>query len=469
MVSVLARRRPAPVAIAAAFAIAAIAFLIDRRSVWLDEADSAYFATLSLPAMWHALLHVDGVFALYYALLHVPRHFGDSAVALRSFSALCAVLSILPVFATANKLYGRTSAAIAVALYASNARYLYYATEIRPYAMALLFCGFAAWLFACIANDGRKRYVVAYVAAAVVAIYSHPLTALFIASQAISLWAMRPAQATIRTFARAYAAIAALAIPLAIIAYIDGPTQLDWIGKPNLSSLPRFAEGLVGPFALVVALSGLVFIAAFRDRFKQTSNTRMLLIWLLCPVVFGAAISFIEPTSIFVARYYLYVLVPIALLAARGLMVAGRRWSFACAVVLAAAVAQGLWNLDHYQGEAWRGVVSYVASNALPGEPRIVFKGMTATAYQYAFTERSGAPDNDVVYPREPVFDRHALPAPAVYNELRSAHRRVWLIVSHAVPLQEEPVLKWLLRDFSATRVRHFAGVDVVTLEPSKV
>jgi hypothetical protein len=296
------------------------------------------------------------------------------------------------------------------------------------------------------------------VSACTLAVYSHPVAALFFVAHGVFLAILKPERKTLRTFAIGFAVAALIVLPLAVLAHADGASQLDWIGRPSVASLRGFTEGLVGPPSLVFLLAGLAAVAASR------ADSKMLLIWVLVPLVLAVVISIVAPASIFVARYYLFALIPIVILAARGLTLLTGRWSPACAMLLAAAVAQGLWNLSRYEGENWRAAAAYVASTAKAGEPRLIFKGMTAVPYQYAFIERAGRSDPDVLYPDTAIFDRHAAPPPAVYAKLRRAHGRVWIILSHAAPLRQEAWLAPLLREHEAV-IRHFAGVDVVLLE----
>ena len=413
--------------------------------------------------MWHLLLHYDGVFALYYSILRVFAALGHSAIVFRSLSALCALLSIAPVYGLANALYGRVVATVAVAMYVTSAAYLYYATETRPYAMALLFCATASFLFVGIVREGRPRWIFAYVIAAVLAIYSHPISALFIAAHAVSTYVIRPARESVRALITGYVTIALSAIPLAVLVRLNGASQLDWISKPSPYSTIKFAESLLGPPLLVVILLALAVTAPGRMP-RNEKATRMLLTWTGVPLLLGLGISIAK--SIFEPRYFLYVLVPLLILAARGLAGIPRRWLPVCAVLVCAATAQSLWNLSRYEGEDWRRAVAYVAAGSRPSDRRIVYKPFGVLPYQYAFNEATGKSDAAVAYPPVPVIAQFAPIQTSLYVKIAGNHQRLWLLLSHAGPSREEPAVHSVFQYFSIERERRFSRIEVVLLQP---
>ena len=71
-----------------------IALLLDRRSMWMDEATSMFVASRDLTGMAEILRHVDAVFAFYYLVLHAWLAFGNGTVYARSLSALFAIAAL---------------------------------------------------------------------------------------------------------------------------------------------------------------------------------------------------------------------------------------------------------------------------------------------------------------------------------------------------------------------------------------
>ncbi len=128
---------------------------LDWQPLWWDEGYSVYFATEPLarmlaltardihPPLYYALLH--GWTALLYAL-GLP---GASPVALRSFSVLCAALTLPAFWWLARSLFpGRWRLhVIAVGLLLLSPLHIFYSQEVRMYGLALLLGTLSSGLF----------------------------------------------------------------------------------------------------------------------------------------------------------------------------------------------------------------------------------------------------------------------------------------------------------------------------------
>jgi hypothetical protein len=113
-------------------------YKIDAQSLWYDEGNSARIAERSLQ------LIVEGAAGdihppLYYLLLKVWRAvFGDGEAALRSFSAVCGVLTVLFTYLIGRDLFNRRVGLIAAFLLAVMPFAIYYSQEARMYALLAL-------------------------------------------------------------------------------------------------------------------------------------------------------------------------------------------------------------------------------------------------------------------------------------------------------------------------------------------
>lgn len=114
-------------------------YLIEEKSIWLDESFSLWIARHSLWEGWRWLIEVDQHPPLYYSLLHVwIRLFGSLEGAVRTLSALASVLTI-PVFhAACRRLLDSPTAAIAVLILAVSPFHVQFAQETRMYALLTL-------------------------------------------------------------------------------------------------------------------------------------------------------------------------------------------------------------------------------------------------------------------------------------------------------------------------------------------
>src|SRR3954468_9242647 len=135
---VLRRRDWAAVGIVAAVALGIALRFISRGPLWEDEAQSLAIARQPLSHLADALRH-DGAPPLYYALLHGwVRLFGTSTFAVRSLSAIPAVLALPVVLRLGRRIGGDAVGIAAVVLLAVSPFAVRYAVEARMYSLLLL-------------------------------------------------------------------------------------------------------------------------------------------------------------------------------------------------------------------------------------------------------------------------------------------------------------------------------------------
>ena len=136
---VLRRRDWAAAGIVAAVLIGIALRFVSRGPLWLDEAQSLAIARQPLGHLADALKH-DGAPPLYYALLHVwTGWFGTSTFAVRSLSAIPAVLALPAVLRLGRRIGGDAVGIAAVVLLAVSPFAVRYAVEARMYSLLLLF------------------------------------------------------------------------------------------------------------------------------------------------------------------------------------------------------------------------------------------------------------------------------------------------------------------------------------------
>lgn len=451
---------------ALAVAAIAIAYFINRRSIWLDEAYSWYFASQRLSDMFGATRFEDSILLVYYGALHLWQAFGHSAVALRAFSAAWALAAVPMVAAIAHRLFGRAHAVLASLILASNAAYLYYATEARPYGAVLFFAALSMYLFLRAVYDDDPRFVPWYAIAACAAIYFHALAVLLPIAQGASLFVMRTQRRLRIVFTCCYAALAVALIPLILLARRGGTAQIAWIPDLSRATAVSFVQQLAGTLPLAAMMALLVIISLRNARNDPARRVIVLIVWAAGPIVLGALVSLHQ--HIFIGRYFLYTLIPGCVLAAHGLL--SLRPAFvraAAAIALLAAVAHGLWYLSGFQAEDWRSAVAYVNANALPGDGRIVYAPYEVMPYRYALSE-SGATDVPLLYPsggslRLSQYTRR-LPLSAQALRAFGSHR-VWIILARTPDIARTP-----LRAAPATArlvsVRRFDGIAVMLFAP---
>ncbi|MEO1592794.1 MAG: glycosyltransferase family 39 protein [Cyanobacteria bacterium J06632_22] len=126
-------------------------FMLGHQSFWIDEGYTLYFSDgPTVGAALSRLLETDlsdRFHIPYYLIMLGWRHlFGDSEVAVRSFSTLCSIISAVLVYFTARYWFGQRYALWAFLTVSLSAYCIYYGQEARDYALTIMMV--SAQLFA---------------------------------------------------------------------------------------------------------------------------------------------------------------------------------------------------------------------------------------------------------------------------------------------------------------------------------
>lgn len=125
------------VIVVGAVAAGAVLRFLTRSHMWLDEALSVDIARLPVAEIPAALRH-DGHPPLFYVLLHFwMRVFGEGDLAVRSFSGLGALATLVLAIFAGRRLAGRDGALMLVGLLALSPFAVRYATEARMYSLVI--------------------------------------------------------------------------------------------------------------------------------------------------------------------------------------------------------------------------------------------------------------------------------------------------------------------------------------------
>lgn len=172
------RRRAA--LIVAGLTVLALALRIGRldfQPLWWDEGYSVWFAHQPL-ADTLRLTALDIHPPLYYALLGGwSQLFGLAPVALRLFSVGAGVVAIPLIYGAGQALGGRRAGLLAAGLLAINPLHLFYSQEVRMYGLVVVWSllallAAARWLGFSGSDSRRGGWLVVYVAAVTLALYT---------------------------------------------------------------------------------------------------------------------------------------------------------------------------------------------------------------------------------------------------------------------------------------------------------
>lgn len=381
------------------------------KPFWFDECFSAELARIN----WNNFLHLvwwrEANMLLYYLLLRGWMHFGQSEFFIRSFSVLIALLTLPCVYWLASLLYGRRVALLAAALFTFNAYNVRYAQEARSYALFALLATLSSALLICRLRDTNRRNRIGYTAVSILAIYAHIYGLLLMVGHWITLGVLgRPDlganldESVFQEEMRRTWKIIALAVaPLMIFVAKTGAGPIRWIPRPGLRDLLRFFENLAGsdgwPLLAVYAVaSAAAIIPAGIKLWKRTDawevwRVQFLLIWLLFPVILTVLLSFARP--VFLARYMIFCLSPLLILAAAGLARLRQPWMLGAALILILFLSlRGVFFVYSHdfdnERDASGAATDFLLDNARPGDGVVFHIAEARVPYEFFRSVRAG-------------------------------------------------------------------------------
>jgi uncharacterized membrane protein len=463
-------------------------YSIADKSLWLDEAFSVALARLDWPELWRVITVREANMGLYYLLLHYWVQLGTGEFAVRSLSAITAIVSIAPVYGIGARLFDVNTGITASLLLALNAFFIQHAQEARGYALVLLLTATAAYLFLKAIDKPSVKSWGAYAAIGALSVYAHFFGAWVIAANFVSGLALR-GSAQKRNLVLSNLIIVILISPLLLqilTPYAHG-SHLGWLATPSLRTLARFFSALTGYGGRVLVIVYAVVCGyALFSAWSQARRTHGRLIsweyaflcsWLFLPV-FGSFLFSILFKPIFHPRFLIISLPPLVLIAADGLQKLRPAWlKLATALLLLVLSSQGLVAL--YSGgccrkEDWRAATKYVLDNSVTGDG-MVFQGPHARiAFEYylqALGSQSGA--LQPVVPSDPwgTLDPTKGRSEWLYRSPQQ-DQRLWLVLAYRAFVKgpSTAVSDWLPASFQSQycfrEMRSFQSIEVIQFQP---
>jgi hypothetical protein len=322
------------------------------------------------------------------------------------------------------------------------------------------------WAFVALVQDrgtSRSRRASAlawacYVLATALAMYMSLMAALAVLAQLTTFpWWWRRGRGWIVT---AILAIAALCVPLALLAAGRGSSQLAWVSSPTLTDFKQVFQAITGagleptmrPTATtsvllavtLVLLLGVAFEVARgigrRHSAQREFGPTLLLAWVIVPVVIAWGESLVDQ-PLFLPRNLLYCAPAVALLLAWAFtrpQVSALLGAICLVVIIGLRVAQLVPSYG-VSPEDWQGATSYVLQHAAAGDCALFFPSDGRMAFQYYLSRqaRSGVTVPRPVLPRapwnvvRPFVEVYTVPSTSVLPQLSSSCRRTWFISTH--------------------------------------
>lgn len=416
-------------------------------------------ATMPLGELWELLHHIDAVHALYYLLLRPFAAF-DGEFAARLPSALAVAAAAFGVAAI-----GRRSAAprlgtetgseagagagaeaglFAGLVYAVLPMVSRYGQEARSYALVSAVAVAATWV---LLGERRSRYVGYGLLVALLG-WFHLYALLLLPAHAV---VVARGRGEIVPWSVSVAGAGLLLAPLAVVASGQRDEQLFWLKVPGLGDLAGFGVEMVGggqpwratllPALLLALLVALVLLGAWYGRRSRTAAVAVP--WLLLPVALSFLISQVYP--VYNARYVMFVLPAVALLAGVGLVALRRaplRWAVLAVLVALSTTAHLAVREPAARPDDLRALAAELSGRERPGDAVLYMPERFRL-----FVAVYGEP-----------YDRLGPPGPGT--------DRVWLVSRRVLGTEwlEDPRLRELKRDFRKTGQTRISGAVRITL-----
>ena len=302
-----------------------------RKPFWFDETFSVEVARLDWPNFLHLLWWREANMSLYYVLLRVWLHFGQSPFFIRSLSAIIASATILAIYWLGSMLCDRRVGLIAAALLAFNGYDIRYAQEARSYSLFVLLATLSSGFLIAYLKESTRQNRIGYVACSILAAYAHFYALLLIVAQYLAVWLRNKPESEERSksddsatrLRRAWIEIGIAILPLLIFVAKTGAGPIKWIKRPGFHELAKFSVYFTNGRPVIYLVACLLTLLPLRKRVFERGpdwekwRVQFLFIWLLFPVLLTVLLSFARP--VFLPRYMILCIPALLLLAAGGL------------------------------------------------------------------------------------------------------------------------------------------------------
>lgn len=499
---------------------------IGTESLWVDEIYSYRQAMSSLP-MIIANAPSDVHPPVYYALLHYwSLVFGTSEIGLRSFSAVCAVLTIPLMYILGRDLFASQRIGLYAALLLAVSHFhIHYAQEARNYSYLVLvvvagMIGFVRYLklfdsaekeSAGQGNTSWKVFLSAswktlllYFLTTTLVLYSHFFAFFVIAAQNILVASFIIARKDVwkRLWQSWYALQALLLIIIApwlnILYWQIRTVQKGfWIEQPTFWTLVETFIEYAGSLSAAFILIPLCIITLIRlrkhlasdfdDSFSAVRHREtlfaaefwwdyrlaLLVLWMLAPIFLPFALSYITK-PIYYVKYTIPALPAFLLLAAKGLDAFDWRvgWMRGLVMVSLLGLCVIAWrdnrnDWNSLEKETWKEAVHYIDTHATSNDAVFVHDWYCVHNCTY-YTKRK-----DIPFQALPP-ERFAVTPATIerfYAPVSSGRERLWLVLSHKTGATEQ-IVKRIEQDFTQvhdsvfpSRYRKYMVADTFPLQ----
>ncbi len=471
---------------------------LGHRSIWLDEAVVVSLAQHPWREIPRLLASLDQHPPGYFLLMHAWQRIAGPGEAAARFPSVCFSLASVPLtYLLARRIAGGAVGLLSAFVVAISPFQIMSAQEARMYPLLGALCLASTVALLSGIDRGGARHWSAYATASTLMVYTHYLGLLVLAAH--GAWVAGWERRHLRSWAACGAATALVFAPW-IPSFLEQLRQVhsfDWyhdhalgIGLGDLLGLyafggsqwgmgTYFAPGTLAPIELgVILLPFLILLwrgtaALATGAAGSAANGRSLALVGLPPAIaVGAMLAYSSfGRSMFVPRWFSFLLPFVAVLVARGIYDVAEHVTLprqrAVTLLIGLLLLYQVPVLERYyfdptfQSFNWRTAAATVRQMARPGDA-LVFVGTPASIpFTYYFRERYPSVDATSA-------DWSDLSDAGVIH-LAAEHPRLWVIASVPFPpAARDRLLGRLSRVYQVAGLRNFAGAIVYLLSAER-
>lgn len=420
---------------------------IGKKSMWLDETCSVFFAKMDWGDFWAVLSARELNQGLYYFLLKFWLIIGDSEFAIRTLSALFAIASIPVLYALANRLFEVRAGLVSVLLLSVNAFFIQFAQEARGYSLVLFLVVLSSYFFVRVTEDpSNRRMFYGYVCISALAVYAHFFGVLVLIAQTLSVPFLPSDKFRFRRLVLANLLIAGLLTPIFLFIVFKDRGQISWIMKPSVSELIGLFRALAGDAGLSGYITGFyllpclitlahALVTLFRTgRSIDTWRYVLIYFWLVVPICLSYGFSFIKP--VFHNTYLIVSLPGLVLLSGVGVSLIKDKYCHGILFALLMVLSIRSTVTEYYPKgkENFRDSAFYVISHAERGDGILFYNEYIIIPFEY-YWRRLNPPQDllDSIYPSKfghfnyledfrPLSVLH-------FESLKNRYQRIWVVL----------------------------------------
>lgn len=427
---------------------------LGTRSLWLDEFCTWHASSLSFSQSlsWEPELTIPPLYQLVLRAVTDDAH--PSEWLLRLPAAVCGIMSIAAGYWLGVVMAGRAVGVSLASLVACNLLQIEYSQEARPYSMLVLGCTLSTTLWYQLVMDGRRRYAIGYVIAAVLTLHAHFLAGLTILAH-ITWWQgfrrVRPAECKSFLPWTAVGIVGALSAPImlrTLSARSSVSQAVSWIELADwtqrMEVLQRITFGTAWILAIMIPAILTYGVIMFRrsrvggnadDAVEVQSDSAVgLLLTCFAFAWAGLLVASVLIQPMTIARYALPAAVPALLLPLVVVQRLDRRLPAIIAGLFVLGTAPDWWNHGREIEPGFRELTKYVQEHLDRHDDAVVLTLDAETYPDWPEMERLALeyyPINDRPVYELPINATGTAPDESILEDPRT----LYLIVFRAEPL----------------------------------